>query len=677
MDGVNDAVVWGDTSVTVFLNDGEDFIQSFHIEGIQSQPSGNYHELYLVDTNQDERLDIVMVHNTFIEVGFGNGDGTFLVSDIRTNVDGWITSSSINDINGDSSPDLVLGDKTNFSVHVLFGLGDGFFDPDATYPVPMGKPMMLASGDFTENGMSDIIVFCYQDGMYFMKNRGDGTFDDAEFLYNCWIPLDIITADLNNDQHLDTVFCSTDAHLTVLLGKGDGTFDDIHYDDWHNIQSLFLFDSDGDGNRDLFLLGDRPQTATATFAYALGNGDGTFDFRYYHELTYNYLLSLVVDDYNKDGNPDTLFAVNSTFGLGYFKGDSNCEFPFVFEFAGYDSYNPSSIPFLSETVCGDFNEDGIVDIAVTDKNHELKIYIGSETGDYQAQTGYYNTGYYYEYLDSGDFNEDSHLDLVIINDQVIILFGDGCGNFSERAVTNFSDSLNEDFSVIDINQDGHLDIIIGGVSYYYNIGVLLGKGDGTFHDATFYDIETDNYIILTGDINGDQYIDVIAISGDGTSEYSGGSFTVLLGNGQGSLEEDQYVHFPVYPRSATLGDYNQDGNQDVIISTIDYYGELKIVCYLGDNSGKLSGPNIISTEFEVDNLHSMTWYDLNNDTYEDFIIAHGEITIFFNSPNGLQSPITYGGAPASSVLVYDLNNDAIPDILTSNSRLGIYYGASQ
>jgi len=93
--------------------------------------------------------------------------------------------------------------------------------------------------------------------------------------------------------------------------------------------------------------------------------------------------------------------------------------------------------------------------------------------------------------------------------------------------------------VADFNQDGIPDLLVWGEgSYVYGgnnfIGILLGKGDGTYQNVTGYNFNSNAYnpsAIAVGDLNGDGYPDVV-VADDQTNQ-----LYVLLnsGNGDGRL----------------------------------------------------------------------------------------------------------------------------------------------
>ena len=76
----------------------------------------------------------------------------------------------------------------------------------------------------------------------------------------------------------------------------------------------------------------------------------------------------------------------------------------------------------------------------------------------------------------------------------------------------------------DVNNDSVADMIVANYGTD-NIGVLLGKGDGTFEDAVMYPIGFHPHAACVADFDGDSHLDIAV-----TNEIDQ-SVSLLLGNG--------------------------------------------------------------------------------------------------------------------------------------------------
>ena len=86
----------------------------------------------------------------------------------------------------------------------------------------------------------------------------------------------------------------------------------------------------------------------------------------------------------------------------------------------------------------------------------------------------------------------------------------------------------------DFNADGKLDVAVTGHSsnsFFNEVDVLLGHGDGTFAvRSTYHELSGDSTLsIVTGDFNRDGKVDLA------WADIDASAVGVLLGNGDGTL----------------------------------------------------------------------------------------------------------------------------------------------
>jgi len=188
------------------------------------------------DFNGDNKLDLVAVNNdsASISVLLGNGDGTF-----QPHQDYAVGRNPIGiavaDLNGDKIPDLVVansGHDTPDTISILFGNGDGTFQPPIDYPVG-NRPSGPAIGDFNGDGAPDIAVASMNSNdVTIFLNDGQGGFQNAATYQVDDTPIGVAVGDLNGDGKPDLVVgyytktapIFTNTNVTTLLGNGDGTF---------------------------------------------------------------------------------------------------------------------------------------------------------------------------------------------------------------------------------------------------------------------------------------------------------------------------------------------------------------------------------------------------------------------------------------------------------------------
>ncbi len=122
-------------------------------------------------------------------------------------------------------------------------------------------------------------------------------------------PTGLAAGDLNGDGNVDLVVSNSgDNTISVLLGKGDGTFTNGATYPVGNVPSqLTLADLNGDGKLDISVVNSTDNNVQVL----LGEGDGTFRAGTYRVSAYGS-YAITSADFNGDGIPD--LAVTNTDG---------------------------------------------------------------------------------------------------------------------------------------------------------------------------------------------------------------------------------------------------------------------------------------------------------------------------------------------------------------------------
>src|ERR1043166_5069915 len=114
----------------------------------------------------------------------------------------------------------------------------------------------------------------------------------------------IAVADMNGDGKPDIVTVnSTDSSVSVLLGNGDGTFQDrFDYPTRAQPRHVDVVDVNGDGRLDVITISTMDFSDT-TASVLLGNGNGTLGAHVDYVLGFEFTFAGVVD-VNGDGHVD-------------------------------------------------------------------------------------------------------------------------------------------------------------------------------------------------------------------------------------------------------------------------------------------------------------------------------------------------------------------------------------
>jgi hypothetical protein len=178
------------------------------------------------DFNGDVQLDLVGA-SPDLWVGLGNGDGTF--RQVRFPVSHpWIVPPlRVGFLDRDSKDDILTvgqGGQNAQELLIFLSNGDGTFRRSPGYWF-VGGIVGLAAADFTADGIIDVVVTNFF-AMYFLRGRGDGTFDPpVAFVLQANQPDQqqvIASVDFNRDGKRDLFTCGS--FCSIRLGNGDGTF---------------------------------------------------------------------------------------------------------------------------------------------------------------------------------------------------------------------------------------------------------------------------------------------------------------------------------------------------------------------------------------------------------------------------------------------------------------------
>ena len=317
-------------------------------------------------------------------------------------------------------------------------------------------------------------------------------------------------------------------------------------------------DFNGDGHPDFAI-----PTSLGPVIIMLGHGDGTFQQG--ASISADQPFGVVAGDFNGDGNLDLAVGNNGTNGsIAIYLGNGDGTFT-----AGA-VYPASPGAYYQIVASGDFNRDGIPDLVVSDHAHDqVVVLLGNGDGTFQSAS-LFATGREPWNLVVGDINGDGNPDLVVADDindaqgnNITILLGNGDGSFRQGTYLMGGVTSSGSVALADFNGDGILDIA-ATEEPANNVFIFLGKGDGTFQPATTYQMIKGPYYITVGDFNEDGKKDII------TANAEGESIGVLLGNGDGTFQAAKT--FPTTSREAIyvdVQDFNGDNQVDVVAVTHD------------------------------------------------------------------------------------------------------------
>jgi len=349
------------------------------------------------DINGDGRPDLVVTNSATnnLSVLLNAGGGRFAAArDFRLpQIENFVT---VGDFNHDGKEDLAVGSKP---ISILFGKGNGTFGAPVATNVSGAYPV---TGDFTGDGFLDLAT-AVGDSVSVSLNKGDGTFKTPKTFFVATNITWLATGDFNNDGKLDLVVCAN-KFVAVLLGNGDGTFQSPKYTAVPATWELAVGDFNGDGNLDLAL----NNVTTGDVTILLGNGDGTFGKPHNFPAGSSSFSSIAVGDFNGDGKLDVAVAGATNLdrtSVNVLLGNGDGTF-------GKPSKRDLGPTFGGSMVIGDFNLDGELDVAVSTTTNTYVLF-GNGDGTLKPATQL-ETGLAGGWIANGDFNGDGKPDVVVI-----------------------------------------------------------------------------------------------------------------------------------------------------------------------------------------------------------------------------------------------------------------------
>jgi len=302
------------------------------------------------------------------------------------------------DFNGDGIVDIALADGWDTDVPILLGNGDGTFTAKSSVEVGGGSAA-IAVADFNGDGIPDLAITCPRistinvatcpvvSTVNIYLGNGDGTFTAKSSLATGSWPNSVVVADFNGDGILDLAVANAPdeyggpltPYLTILLGNGDGTFTAAPNapapgEPW----VVSVGDFNGDGIPDLAF--SNSYASNNSVSILLGNGDGTFTAAP-GVATGNGNNDVLVGDFNGDGKLDLALVYLDGHGntiLKMMMGNGDGTFTAT-------PTSPITFPYSAGIWPGDFNGDGILDLAVMNDSDDTASYLlGNGNGAFTA-----------------------------------------------------------------------------------------------------------------------------------------------------------------------------------------------------------------------------------------------------------------------------------------------------
>jgi FG-GAP-like repeat/FG-GAP repeat len=337
-------------------------------------------------------------------------------------------------------------------------------------------------------------------------------------------PYGIATGDFNGDSFLDLVVANQSGSISVLFGDSRGSFSrSSNYPAAPYVSGVATADLDGDGHVDIVTAnGDPLRSSVSVFR---NHGDGTFAPHVDYFTNDRDSTSVAIADLDSDGVLDLAVVGCSPLSgacdigdVAIFPGNGNG----TFRLASHHTIGPMP----TSVAAADLNGDGFVDLIAAEYTGEpqtnIAVLLGTGGGNFTPEVGYAGR-YGSRCAVLGDFNQDGKLDIAVSNlstNTITLLPGVGDGTFGLPQVTP-ARAEPWCLTVGDFDLDGRPDIATTNYTAY-SVSIFLNKGSGQFSTPFTYAVGRRPFSIVAGDFNSDGKPDVA------TANFFDGTVTVLL-----------------------------------------------------------------------------------------------------------------------------------------------------
>ncbi len=337
----------------------------------------------------------------------------------------------IADMDGDGYDDLLLLDESK-NVYIDYQAAGGTYSSYYMGQASSASQWGMAAGDVDNDGHKDFFSGGSNDGVHFlrMSGRGSGTWsslNNGTMFMQC-----ANMADINNDGWLDAFGCHDNAAPKIWLNNGSGSLSYNDYVDFStspssdasgNYGSVFI-DFDNDGDLDFFI------------AHCRQGVNSSSDPRRWNRLFVNDGTNHYTDE-----------------ALTY--GAQNREQSWTTDF-------------------GDIDNDGDLDMVVTNHSRSMELFLNDGTGHFTDATSGSGLEISAAFLQSKfeDLDNDGFLDLITSGNlggsAEFYFHGNGDGTFTQmpNMLPEPSSRNLHTFALGDMNHDGFIDVYAGYGSGY-------------------------------------------------------------------------------------------------------------------------------------------------------------------------------------------------------------------
>jgi len=319
-------------------------------------------------------------------------------------------------------------------------------------------------------------------------------------------------------------------------------------------------------------------------------------------------------DYDNDGDLDVVVAGQT----------SGNRVTFVYRNEGDNQFSPLgvSLPGIREgsVAWGDYDNDGDLDILLAGESSSGLI---TQIYRNDGNSSFINSNITFPGIWVGeamwlDYNNDGYLDVFITgqsNDASIsrLYRNNGQGGFVQVNVA-FVGVNNSSADWGDYDNDGDLDLLLTGEAGTAVSIIYRNDGNDTFVNINAELIGVRDSAVAWGDYNGDG-LDDILLTGNTAAFIA--TTIVYRNNGNGTFTNSGATLIGVSDGAVAWGDYDNDGDPDILLNGKDVSEESTTQLYVNHNGSFATAPFALPAV----SLGSAGWGDYDNDLDLDILLT--------------------------------------------------------
>lgn len=626
----------------------------------------NPHSIAMADFNNDGKQDLATanLNSGTASIRIGDGLGNFTGA-AEINVGNTARSICTGDFNGDGKQDFATANYSLNAVSVKLGDGTGNFTGNTTVAVE-NSPFAVVTGDFNADGKLDLLTANAGNNSFSVRL---GTLNQVNVLGNNILIADADTSPsltddtdfgnvTNNVQHNFSIHNPGTVNLLIRNITSSGTnasmftIGAVGYPKiippgvTETFQVTFVPTSTGIKNAVVNISTDNCDKANYDFAVQ-GNGIELVPIlgNYQNTIITTAGGNITIEPTVAPANTENITVYTSSSFKGILSADP------VTGIVTVTNAYPAGVYNVTIKANG---------VSTASTNFLLTVNNSSCSQGQFNSAGNMNTGSLPSSAVTGDFNRDGIQDLAIANmgsGTVSLLNGNGSGIFTANTelITAGAGSI----VTADFNSDGLHDIATAN-SINNSISIITALSSGGFGNSFTINSGNEPMSISTGDFNADGKADLV------TANYGTNDVSVFLGDGLGAINSTQTVSVGINPRSVAIADFNGDGKQDMVTANA---GSNTISILIGNGLG---GFVLLRTDTVGAQPFAVTTGDFNADGKQDIAVAnHNSNNVSIMLGNGAgnfssMASVTVGAGPAS-ITIADFNGDGKQDLATANN----------